>query len=74
MTTQEQESTPALRYLEGRIEEQSSQLQVLAAGQQRLQSDMNRGFQEFYAYLDTRIDGVNTRIDEIGRASCRERV
>lgn len=63
MTTLERETTHTLRYVEGRIEEQSSQLQALQAGQQQLQSDMNKGFQEVNARLDSRTDGIESRLN-----------
>lgn len=63
MTIQEREATNTLRYVEGRIEEQSAQLQALQAGQQQLQSDMNKGFQEVNARLDSRTDGIESRLN-----------
>ena len=63
MTTLERETTHTLRYVEGRIEEQSSQLQALQTGQQQLQSDMNKGFQEVNARLDSRTDGIESRLN-----------
>ncbi len=63
MTTLERETTHTLRYVEGRIEEQSSQLQALQAGQQQLQSDMNKGFQGVNARLDSRTDGIESRLN-----------
>ena len=66
MATQEQEreATHTLRYVEGRIEEQSAQLQVLQAGLLQLQSDMNKGFQEVNARLDSRTEGVESRLND----------
>ena len=63
MTTLERETTHTLRYVEGRIEEQSAQLQALQAGLQQLQSDMNKGFQEVNARLDSRTDGIESRLN-----------
>ena len=63
MTIQEREATNTLRYVEGRIEEQSAQLQALQAGQQQLQSDMNKGFQEVNSRLDSRTDGIESRLN-----------
>ena len=63
MTTLERETTHTLRYVEGRIEEQSAQLQALQTGQQQLQSDMNRGFREVNARLDSRTDGIESRLN-----------
>lgn len=63
MTTLERETTHTLRYVEGRIEEQSAQLQALQTGQQQLQSDMNKGFQEVNARLDSRTDGIESRLN-----------